>query len=101
MKILLASSIDPAAIEALERDHDVVRAINAPEDELAELVRDREAIVFRSGVMISARVLEQRPNWPSWSRPARAWENSTLPRPPRPAWRSAGCPAPPRSRSRR
>ena len=62
MKILLASSIDPAAIEALERDHDVVRAINAPEDELAELVRDREAIVFRSGVMISAKVLEQGPN---------------------------------------
>jgi D-3-phosphoglycerate dehydrogenase / 2-oxoglutarate reductase len=62
VKILLASSIDPAAIEALERDHDVVRAINAPEDELAELVRDREAIVFRSGVMISAKVLEQGPN---------------------------------------
>jgi phosphoglycerate dehydrogenase-like enzyme len=62
VKILLASSIDPAAIEALERDHDVVRAINAPEHELVEAVRDREAIVFRSGVMISATVLENAPN---------------------------------------
>lgn len=62
MKILLASSIDPAAIEALERDHDVVRAFNAPEERLAELVQDREAVVFRSGVQISAAVLDAAPN---------------------------------------
>jgi phosphoglycerate dehydrogenase-like enzyme len=62
VKILLASSIDPAAIEALERDHDVVRAINAPEDELCHLIQDREAVVFRSGVMISGTVLERAPN---------------------------------------
>ena len=62
MKILLASSIDSAAIEALERDHDVVRAINAPEDELAALIADREAVVFRSGVTISAAVLDAAPN---------------------------------------
>jgi D-3-phosphoglycerate dehydrogenase / 2-oxoglutarate reductase len=62
VKILLASSIDPAAIEALERDHDVVRAFNAPEDQLAELIEDREAVVFRSGVMISATVLDSAPN---------------------------------------
>jgi phosphoglycerate dehydrogenase-like enzyme len=62
VKILLASSIDPAAIEALERDHDVLRAFNAPEERLADLVEDREAVVFRSGVMISARVLDAAPN---------------------------------------
>lgn len=62
MKILLASSIDPAAIEVLERDHDLVRAINAPEDELCELIQDREAAVLRSGVVFSAKVLEQAPN---------------------------------------
>ena len=54
MKILLASSIDPAAIKALEKDHDVVRAFNAPEEQLGELVADREGVIFRSGVMISA-----------------------------------------------
>jgi D-3-phosphoglycerate dehydrogenase len=62
VKILLASSIDPAAVEALERDHDVVRAFNAPEEELAALVEDREAVIFRSGVTISARVLDAAPN---------------------------------------
>jgi D-3-phosphoglycerate dehydrogenase / 2-oxoglutarate reductase len=62
VKILLASSIDPAAIEALERDHDVVRAVNAPEDELCDLIQDREAVIFRSGVVISGKVLEQAPN---------------------------------------
>ena len=62
MKILLASSIDPAAMAELERRHDVVRAIGAPPDELAELVRDREAVVVRSGANISAAVLDQAPN---------------------------------------
>ncbi|MGY1671034.1 NAD(P)-dependent oxidoreductase [Geodermatophilus sp. SYSU D00710] len=62
MKILLASSIDPGAVEALEREHDVLRAFNAPEEQLTELVADREAIVFRSGVVISARVLDSAPN---------------------------------------
>jgi phosphoglycerate dehydrogenase-like enzyme len=59
VRILLASSIDPGAIEVLERDHDVVRAFNAPEEQLAELIRDREVVIFRSGVMISATVLDQ------------------------------------------
>ena len=59
MRILLASSIDPAAIESLEADHDVVCAFNAPEDRLAELVRDRDVLVFRSGVTVSAQVLEE------------------------------------------
>ena len=62
MKILLASSIDPAAMAALERDHDVVRALGAPPEQLADLIRDREAVVFRSGVTISAAVLDEAPN---------------------------------------
>ncbi|RFU18783.1 hydroxyacid dehydrogenase [Geodermatophilus marinus] len=62
MKILIASSIDPSAIEALERDHDVVRAFNAPEERLVELIRDREVVVFRSGVTVSAAVLDHAPN---------------------------------------
>ena len=62
MKILLASSIDPGAVEVLEREHDVVRAFNAPEGPLAELVEDREVVIFRSGVTISAAVLDRAPN---------------------------------------
>jgi D-3-phosphoglycerate dehydrogenase len=62
VKILLASSIDPAAIDVLEREHDVVRAFNAPEEQLTGLIADREAVVFRSGVKISAAVLDAAPN---------------------------------------
>jgi D-3-phosphoglycerate dehydrogenase / 2-oxoglutarate reductase len=62
VKILLASSIDPGAIRALEADHDVVRAFNASEPELAASVADREVVIFRSGVTLSAAVLDQAPN---------------------------------------
>lgn len=62
MKILLASSIDPAAIAVLEAGHDVVRAFNAGPEQLASLVRDREVIIFRSGVRLSAEVMEQAPD---------------------------------------
>jgi D-3-phosphoglycerate dehydrogenase / 2-oxoglutarate reductase len=62
VKILLASSIDPAAIDALERNHEVVRAFNAPEAELAGLVGDREVVIFRSGVTLSAPILDAAPN---------------------------------------
>jgi D-3-phosphoglycerate dehydrogenase len=62
VKILLASSIDPETVEALERDQDVVRAFNAPEHELVELVQDREVLVFRSGVTISSAVVEAGSN---------------------------------------
>lgn len=62
MKILIASAIDPATIEVLEREHDVVRAFNAPEERLVELVADREVVVFRSGVTVSAAVLDRAPN---------------------------------------
>jgi phosphoglycerate dehydrogenase-like enzyme len=49
-------------MRALETDHDVVRAFNASEERLAELIRDREVVVFRSGVTLSADVLDHAPN---------------------------------------
>ncbi len=57
MRILVASPIDPGALEVLRSRHDVVAAFGAPEDELRTLAVDREAIVFRSGVSISSEVL--------------------------------------------
>ncbi len=62
MRILLASQIDPDAVARLQEDHDVSLAIGAPEDQLAEAVVDREAIVFRSGVSISTTVLGHAPD---------------------------------------
>lgn len=58
MKLLVASEIDPAALEHLKDAHDVRIAIGASEEVLCEAVSDREAIVFRSGVSISRDVLE-------------------------------------------
>lgn len=62
MRILVASSIDPGAIDELEGDHDLTRAFNAPEATLREVVTDREVLVFRSGVSISAPVLDAAPD---------------------------------------
>lgn len=57
MKILVASAIDQAAIDALAQEHDVVRAINAAPEDLRRAAVDREVVVFRSGVQISADVM--------------------------------------------
>jgi D-3-phosphoglycerate dehydrogenase / 2-oxoglutarate reductase len=58
MRLLLASRIDDDAEAVLRSRHDVVRAIGASEPELAEQARDRQAIVFRSGVSIGSSVLD-------------------------------------------
>ena len=62
MRILIASPIDPPAIHELEQWHDVVCAFSAPEEELKKKIRDREVLVFRSGVSLSADVLSSAPN---------------------------------------
>lgn len=62
MKILIASSIDPGAITALEQEHDVIRAFNADTEHLRAAAADREVIVFRSGVQLSEHVLDGAPN---------------------------------------
>ena len=61
MKILLASSIDSKAIEKLKDNHEVKCAFNAPEDQLKQEISDCEALIFRSGVQITAEVLAAAP----------------------------------------
>jgi phosphoglycerate dehydrogenase-like enzyme len=61
MRILIASSISPEAIAQLKTTHDVVCAFNAAVDQLKALVRDREVIICRSGVTISAEVMACAP----------------------------------------
>jgi D-3-phosphoglycerate dehydrogenase / 2-oxoglutarate reductase len=58
VNVLLASSIDSTAIDSLERAHDVVCAFSAREEVLRSVVEDRQIVVFRSGVNISAEVME-------------------------------------------
>ncbi|HJV65774.1 MAG TPA: NAD(P)-dependent oxidoreductase [Geomonas sp.] len=63
MKILIASSIDAAAIERLKTDHQVVCAFqDVSEGMLRELVADCQVLVFRSGVNISAQLMECAPH---------------------------------------
>ncbi len=57
MKLLLATPISPDAIELLQARHDVVLGFERPEG-IAELIADREGLVFRSGVVISRDILE-------------------------------------------
>jgi len=62
MKLLFASAIDPETIERLRGSHDVVCAFNAKEGVLQEKITDREILIFRSGVQISAAVMSCAPN---------------------------------------
>ena len=62
MNILIASSISKHAIEKLNENHDIICAFNAPEDKLISLVKDRDVIIFRSGVQISEQVMSASQN---------------------------------------
>jgi D-3-phosphoglycerate dehydrogenase len=58
IKILIASMIDRGAISELEKIHEVTCAFDATEDELRQKMPGTEILIFRSGVQITARVLE-------------------------------------------
>lgn len=62
MNILIASPIFAESIDDLRAEHDVITAFNAPTDELATVIHDREALVFRSGVDITAELMALAPN---------------------------------------
>lgn len=62
MKILIASSIHKNAVDKLQKEHDVVCAFNASEENLISAVADRDILIFRSGVKISTEVLKSAPN---------------------------------------
>lgn len=78
MKILIASSISPEAIDTLRAEHDVVCAFGAPEATLRLLIADREALIFRSGVRITAAVLENAPHLQLIVRAGSGYENIDL-----------------------
>jgi len=61
MKILLASSIFPDTIKKLHESYDIVDAINANEEKLKFLIKNCEAIIFRSGINLSSSVMKCSP----------------------------------------
>jgi D-3-phosphoglycerate dehydrogenase len=62
MKVLIASSICPNATAKLREQHDVVCAFNAKEEELRSQIKDREVVIFRSGVSITADIMKCAPD---------------------------------------
>ncbi|MBN1449872.1 MAG: hydroxyacid dehydrogenase [Anaerolineales bacterium] len=62
MKILIVSSIDPNAIERLHQKHQVVCELGATGDTLRKLIKECEVLIFRSGVRITAEVMELAPD---------------------------------------
>lgn len=61
MKILIASSIYPDAIAELSLRHDVICAFGADEEMLKRQIAGCEALIFRSGVQITADVMRAAP----------------------------------------
>ena len=61
MKILIASPVFRDALEALQQSHDVALAYDASERDLKKLIADRQAVIFRSGVNITADVMRAAP----------------------------------------
>ena len=61
MKILVASQIDLDAIQKLQEQHHVICSYGAAEVELQTLIKDREILIFRSGVKITAEVMKCAP----------------------------------------
>lgn len=61
MRLLLLSQIDRTAAELLAREHDVISAIGIDEAELRHRIADRQVLVFRSGVALTAELLALAP----------------------------------------
>ena len=61
MKILIASKIDPEALEKLKENHEVVCAFGADKETLKSVIQGCDVIIFRSGVDISAEVMSAAP----------------------------------------
>ena len=62
MKILLLSKIFGDSIDRLRQRHDVIAGFDKSADELGELIGDREALVFRSGVDVTADLMSRAPD---------------------------------------
>lgn len=62
MKILVASPIDAATLEELQREHDAVCAEDPTTDSLKKLANGCEVLIFRSGVNITAELMECSPD---------------------------------------
>jgi len=61
VNILCLSPIDQSALERMRRDHEVTVAVNGSHRHMHSLVPDREVVIFRSGVSVSADFIDESP----------------------------------------
>ena len=61
-RVLIVDPIDEGAVEELRRSFDVVVHHQPDEDELERLARDADVLILRSGVRLTARVIEAATN---------------------------------------
>lgn len=78
MKILIASVVSNDALERLRSEHEVVYAPGADEDKLCEAIDGCHGLIFRSGVDITARVLECAPDLSVIVRAGSGYDNIDL-----------------------
>lgn len=78
MKILIASGVSSEVLVALGEHHEVVYAPGATEDTLCELIQGCRGLVFRSGVQISERVLDEAPDLEVIVRAGSGYDNIDL-----------------------
>lgn len=62
LTILVASRIDPVALKRLSERNRVIEAWDADPAQLRTMIRDCDAIIFRSGVQITADLMAAAPN---------------------------------------
>lgn len=79
MKILVASPINAEAMNELGQQHVVVNAVHESEEKLKTLILDCDVLVFRSGVKISAELMDDAPNLKLLVRAGSGLDNLDLP----------------------
>ncbi len=62
MRILVVDPIDEDTLTVLEKEHVVTRAFGVKTDAFQKLIADAEVLIFRSGVTVSAAVMECAPD---------------------------------------
>ncbi len=62
MRILIVSPVSMHAVEQVSKNHDVICAFNAPNEEIKDKIVDRDVLIFRSGPDISAEVMRCAPS---------------------------------------
>jgi phosphoglycerate dehydrogenase-like enzyme len=78
MKILIASAVSNDAIDTLRIHHEVVYTPGADEDRLCSAIDGCDVLVFRSGVEITARVLDCAPDLTAVIRAGSGYDNIDL-----------------------